>query len=256
MEWITQIMPLGIFGLACLVTMMGGYVKGAVGFAMPLVMISGMGIFLDPQIVVAGIVIPVVLTNVLQVVRGGWSEAWSALREHRLFIVIVSVVIFAAAQALPRISTDRMLVVLGAAVMVLCLVQLAGWRPNLSARMRRPFSIVAGVIAGVLGGLSGTWGAPTVLYLLALETPKARAMSIQGVIFGLGSWMLLFGHLQSGVLRAETAPFSLALVAPALLGMMLGFKLGDRMDQEKFRTATLWILVIAGLNLIRRGAFG
>jgi uncharacterized membrane protein YfcA len=122
--------------------------------------------------------------------------------------------------------------------------------------MRRPFSIVAGVIAGVLGGLSGTWGAPTVLYLLALETPKARAMSIQGVIFGLGSWMLLFGHLQSGVLRAETAPFSLALVAPALLGMMLGFKLGDRMDQEKFRTATLWILVIAGLNLIRRGAFG
>jgi len=38
--------------------------------------------------------------------------------------------------------------------------------------------------------------------------------------------------------------------------MWLGFKLGDRFDQERFRRVTLWVLVLAGANLIRRGLMG
>jgi len=36
----------------------------------------------------------------------------------------------------------------------------------------------------------------------------------------------------------------------------LGFKLGDRFDQERFRRITLLVLIIAGANLIRRGVMG
>ncbi|MDP5360245.1 MAG: sulfite exporter TauE/SafE family protein, partial [Paracoccaceae bacterium] len=46
------------------------------------------------------------------------------------------------------------------------------------------------------------------------------------------------------------------LVLPAMVGMWLGFWLGDRFDQERFRRATLLVLVIAGVNLIRRGLMG
>jgi len=139
---------------------------------------------------------------------------------------------------------------------VLCTVQLAGWRPKLSPRMRRPFEWTAGLLSGTLGGLAGTWGPPTVLYLLALEIPRAKQMAVQGVIYGMGSVMLFAGHLQSGVLNAQTWPLSAVLVVPALAGMWIGFKLGDRFDQERFRKITLWILVIAGGNLIRRGVLG
>ena len=38
-----------------------------------------------------------------------------------------------------------------------------------------------------------------------------------------------------------------------MAGLFLGFKVQDRMDQALFRKATLAVLVIAGLNLIRRG---
>jgi hypothetical protein len=47
--------------------------------------------------------------------------------------------------------------------------------------------VVVGLIAGALGGLTGTWGPPTVLYLIALETPKAKQLLVQGVVYGLGS---------------------------------------------------------------------
>ena len=51
------------------------------------------------------------------------------------------------------------------------------------------------------------------------------------------------------------APLCGALVAPALAGMAVGLWIGDRLDQERFRTATLAVLVVAGMNLVRRALF-
>ena len=104
--------------------------------------------------------------------------------------------------------------------------------------------------------MAGTWGPTTVLFLLAINTPKTRQIVIQGVVYGLGSVSLLFAHLQSGILNAATAPLSIALLVPAVIGMWLGFQIHDRLDQQRFRQITLIVLVIAGVNLIRRGLFG
>ena len=107
--------------------------------------------------------------------------------------------------------------------------------------------------AGLVGGISGVWGPPTVAYLTALNTPKADNMRIQGVVYAAGAVVLFLAHLRSGVLNATTLPLSLALVIPALVGMVIGFWAHDRLDQDRFRKATLAVLVIAGLNLVRRG---
>ena len=245
-----------LFVFACCVTFLGGFVKGAVGFAMPLIMISGMGIFIAPDLVVAAIVIPIVLANILQVGRAGLGPARTALAEHWRYVLLVCITIFVAAQFVRLIPANAMFIVLGVPVVVLCVIQLIGWRPQITASWRRPFEWIAGTLAGILGGLAGTWGPPTVLYLLALQTPRDKQMAVQGVIYGLGSVMLLAGHLQSGILNAQTWAFSAALVIPALAGMLLGFKLGDRFDQERFRRVTLIVLVVAGGNLIRRGVMG
>lgn len=242
-----------LLAAAILIVMLAGIVKGAVGFAMPLIMISGMGIFLDPKLVVAAIVLPIFTSNALQVFRAGRSEAWSAVREYRLYVGIVFVMILISAQFLTRIPTPAMFLVLGVPVVVLCAIQLAGLRLTIPPRRRPAFAVAAGMVSGTIGGLAGTWGPPTVLYLLAVETPKARQLVVQGVIYGLGSVALLLGHLQSGVLSRETAPLSALLVIPGLLGMWVGFRLQDRLDQERFRRLTLIVLVIAGLNLVRRG---
>jgi len=238
---------------ACLIAALGGIVKGAVGFAMPLVMVSGMGIFLEPQLVVACVILPIVVSNAAQVLRAGLGEAWSAAREYRVYIGIVCAMILVSAQALTRIPPGAMYLVLGIPVVALCLIQLAGLRLIIPPPRRAAFSVAAGIVAGTLGGLAGTWGPPTVLYLLAVETPKARQMAVQGVIYGLGAVALLAGHLQSGVLNAATAPLSALLVIPAMAGMWLGFRLQDRLDQKRFRKATLIVLVAAGLNLVRKG---
>lgn len=256
MTEILAVLPLHLVLFACAVTLLGGFVKGAVGFAMPLIMISGMGILIDPRLVVAGIILPILLSNGWQVARSGLGPARAALAEHWRYILIVSVMILISAQFLTTISADTMFVILGVPVVVLCLVQLLGWQPLIPNRWRRLFEWGAGLAAGALGGLAGTWGPPTVLYLLALRTPRAQQMAVQGVIYGLGSVMLFLGHLQSGVLNAQTWPLSALLVVPAVIGMWIGFRLGDRFDQDLFRKVTLLVLIVAGINLIRRGLMG
>jgi hypothetical protein len=104
--------------------------------------------------------------------------------------------------------------------------------------------------------MSGIWGPPTVAYLTALNTPKDVQMRVQGVIYGLGAGALVIAHLGSGILRAETAPFSAILILPALLGMWVGLRLQARIDQARFRKLTLMVLLIAGLNLLRKALMG
>jgi len=123
---------------------------------------------------------------------------------------------------------------------------------TIAHRSRRSEAAVGG-IAGLIGGVSGVWGPPTVIYLTALGTERTEQIRVQGVIYGLGAVALLLAHAGSGVMRAETAPFSLALVVPAVAGMWIGGQLHDRIDQVLFRRATLVVLLIAGLNLLRRG---
>ncbi len=256
MDALLTLIPLPYLLWAVAVTILAGFVKGAVGFGQPLVMIALMGIVIEPQLVVAAIVIPIVASNMAQVARQGRAEVMAALSEYRVYIAIVCVMILISAQLLPVMPTDILFVVIGIPVVLLCVVQLIGVRLVIPPDWRGQFSVVAGLLSGFLGGLAGTWGPPTVLYLLAVETPKAQHMAVQGVVYGLGAVMLLIGHLLSGVLNWTTLPLSAFLVLPGLLGIWLGFQLGDRLDAQKFRTATLIVLIIAGFNLIRRGVWG
>jgi uncharacterized membrane protein YfcA len=88
--------------------------------------------------------------------------------------------------------------------------------------------------------------------LTAQDIGKADHIRIQGVIYGLGALVLVVAHLGSGVLDRGTLWFSAALVLPGLAGMALGFRMQDRIDQATFRRLTLVVLLVAGLNLIRR----
>ncbi len=256
MEHTLDLMPMWAFAAAAVVTFVAGLVKGSVGFGMPLVMISGLGLFLEPMLVVAAFVLPIVFSNLQQVSRYGFAQAKSAVAQHWRYILMICSMILLAAQFVPHIPAQAMYLVLGMAVVVLSLVQLTGVRLHIPVSHRQSSEWLVGSLVGTLGGLTGTWGPPTVLYLIALETPKARQLVVQGVVYGLGAICLLAAHLHSGVLNPVTTPFSAMLLVPAFLGMRAGFWLSDRMNPDIFRKATLVVLVVAGANLVRRGLPG
>ena len=242
--------------LAAAVALLAGFVKGTVGFAMPMIMISGLGSFMPPDLALAALILPTVGSNLWQAFRTGWRAAWESVRRFRLLIGVLLATIALVAQLAGRLSAPTFYLALGIPVVAFALLQLSGLRLRLRPAQRRRGELVAGLIGGMTGGLSGVWGPPVVAFLSATDSPKGEQLRVQGVIYGAGSLVLLASHLGSGVLNGQTVWLSAALLVPAALGMALGLALHARLDQARFRRATLWVLVLAGLNLVRRGLTG
>lgn len=238
---------------ALLVTLFASFVKGAVGFALPMLMISGLASFLDPELALAMLILPAFLTNATQALRQGLGAAWETLKVHWRYALVVLICIALSAQLVTVMPQEVILIFLGVVVTGAAILLLAGLRLRAGRRGRRIVEFFLALWAGIVGGIAGVWGPQTVMYLTLLETPKVEAVRAQGVIYGLGAVMLTLAHIRSGILNAETLPAGLAMLPACLLGMWVGFKVQDRMDQVLFRRATLIVLILAGLNLIRRG---
>jgi len=238
------------------VALFAGLIKGITGFAMPMILVSGLSTVTSPELAIAGMILPTVATNVWQALRGGLAATIEAMRAFWVYLGIVVVFIAIGAQVVLLMSDRVLFLVVGLPVTAFSLMQLVGWKPRLDSSARRRIEVPVAVFAGFIGGISGTWGPPTVLYLTALETPKALQVRIQGVVYGVGAVVLLVAHLRSGLFNGETATFSALLLVPALLGLLFGFKIQDRIDQTAFKRITLIVLTVAGLNLIRRGLMG
>ncbi len=236
---------------------LGGFVKGAVGFALPLVAMSGISMFATPAEAIAAIILPAFFTNIFQAGRQGLGPAMATAKEFWRFSLIVAFTILLVAQVVPYIPINIFFIVLGFLVMTAALIQLFGISlpyPETPGQ-KRGFEVSAGLVAGGMGGLGGFWGPATVMYLTALQVDKALFIRTQGLVYLIGSIMLVGGHLASGVLNQQTWPLSFAMLLPVAIGMVAGTFVQDKLDQKLFKKIVLIVLCCAGLNLLRRGLF-
>ncbi len=237
---------------ALAVTLFAGFVKGAVGFAMPLIMISAFSAFLPPDLALAGLILPTLVTNLSQAFRQGVAPAVQTARTYRRFLIGTVVFIALSAQLFEFIPRMAYLLLLGLPVTAFAAAQLAGLPLALPLRHRVGAEWALGVIGGLYGGISGIWGPPLLVFLLSTGVPKTQMVRAQGVVFLIGAVALLAAHLGTGLANPQTLAFSALLVIPAQIGMWAGFRLQDRLDQARFRRWTQILLVITGLNLIRQ----
>ncbi|MGK7753948.1 MULTISPECIES: sulfite exporter TauE/SafE family protein [unclassified Roseovarius] len=235
------------------VAVLGGIVKGVVGFAMPMVVISGLSTVMSPEVALAGLILPTLVSNSWQALRQGLRAALGSLAKYRVFLGSGMALLLVSAQFVRVIPEAVMLLLIGVPIIIYAGFALVGRPLRLPPNPGRRVEAAIGAVAGFFGGISGVWGPPTVAMLTALDTEKAEQMRVQGVIYGMGAVLLTGAHTASGVLNAQTLPLSLSLIVPALIGLWIGFMLQDRIDQRLFRRLTLAVLVVAGLNLVRRG---
>ncbi|MFN3823784.1 MAG: sulfite exporter TauE/SafE family protein [Pseudorhodobacter sp.] len=252
MESISAGLPALAFWAAFAVAFFAGFVKGTIGFAMPLIMISAFSAFLPPEVALAGLVLPTVVTNLSQALRQGLEPAIGSVRKYWRLILATVIFIAISAQFVRAIPQDLFLLLLGVPVTLYALLQLSGRSLAIPLRNRHAAEWGLGVIGGLYGGISGVWGPPVLIYLLSIRADKVETVRVNGVIFLIGAVVLFGAHLQTGVMNAQTVPFSAALVVPSMLGLILGYRLQDRLDQARFRWWTQVLLVVTGLNLMRR----
>ncbi len=255
MTWISPDITLLGFVAAVAVTLFAGFVKGTIGFAMPMIMISAFSSFLTPHQALAGLILPTLITNVAQAFRQGVPAAVQTAKDYRRFLIATLVMLVISAQFVEVIPRGLFLFLLGGPITVFAALQLAGVNLSVQLEHRGRAEWILGAVGGLYGGVSGVWGPPLLVYLLSVGADKVETVRVQGVIFLTGAVVLLAAHLGTGVMDRPNLLFSAALVLPAVLGQRIGFTVQGRLDQTKFRSWTQSLLVLTGLNLVIRAIF-
>lgn len=243
------------FAAALAVTLFAGFVKGAVGFAMPMILVSAFAVFLPQHLALAGLILPTLVTNLSQAFRQGVGPAVETARTYRRFLTATVICIAISAPFADVIPRVVYLLMLGVPISVFAALQLAGQSLAIHLDHRDRAEWGLGVIGGLYGGVSGIWGPPLLVFLLSTGADKLQMIRAQGVVFLIGAVALLASHLLTGLANAQSLGFSAALCLPALTGLYAGYWVQDRLDQARFRRWTQALLVITGLNMVRLALF-
>jgi len=246
-----NLFPSELLILIAITAVFAGMVKGIVGFGMPMILISGMTVFINPNLALGILILPTLVTNGWQAGRQGFAAAFSSVYDHRWFLGVGYAVLLTTTQMVPWLSQSLFFLCLGILVVGFASLMLSGWQPR--ARNETTLMIGCALVAGTGGGISGVWGPPTVMYLSMHNLDKQAQMRAQGVIYGLGAILLLMGHIRSGIATPQALILGGFSILPACFGIWIGFKIQDRINQNMFRVTTLIVLIVTGLNLIRRG---
>ena len=273
-----------LFALGALVYALAGAVKGLLGIGLPTLAVGLSAQFLDARVAVAHVVVPMLVANAWQVLRAGAAAAAAGgegaaetvpiraplaatlaaslglgvavARRYAPLGATMLGAIGTVALLAPRVPATLVTLALGIVTSAFALVSL--WRapPPLPERLDAPAQVLTGAVAGVFGGLAGVWAPPVILYLGARGLDKERFVETVGVLLLGGSLVLLLGYVASGIVTAEVALVSLALIPPALAGFALGERGRRRLSGPRFRALVLGFFLVMGLNLVRRALSG
>lgn len=126
--------------------------------------------------------------------------------------------------------------------------------PDLS-RHERWLGPAAGLVSGVITGLTGSSVMPGVPYLQSLGLARDEMIQAMGILFSVSALVLAVAMAGVKLLPAELGLASLAGLIPAFLGMRLGLKVRRRISQQTFRRVLFASLLILGAYMTLR-AFG
>ncbi|MEK9684824.1 MAG: sulfite exporter TauE/SafE family protein [Rhodospirillaceae bacterium] len=242
------VLAVGGFAFLC-----GGLIKGVVGMGLPLTSVALMSQFIDLRIAVPLLVIPILVTNALQAIRG--HKLVSLLREYWTLIATACAFTFIGVYLLYNINSKHILLVLGTVITLYGLFNLFAIRVTVSEKHKPWLSPLTGLAAGLMAGMTGVIAIPTMMYFQALKLPKDIFVQALGITFFVAGTFLMIALWLEGGLNLRNIHVSALAMVPAVFGMYVGEKIRKKISEEKFRTWVFIFLCLIGLNLVRKSLY-
>jgi uncharacterized protein len=230
--------------LAGLAALVGAAVQSATGFGFALVLSPALFAVMEPTEAVTALLLLGVVLNVLVLVEGH-DVRWSLLPP-----LLVSAVpgLALGAALLTALSREPLQIGVGVAVIAAALWQLR----HRGAAHRVP-AVIAGLTSGVLTTSISISGPPLVLWLESQELRPAEFRATLAALFlglNLVGGAVLIGSEGSGAV-------DLGKLAPLLALVLIGYAFGAfafrRIDQRRFATVVLVLVICTGVASVLAG---
>jgi len=193
------------------------------------------------------------------------SNAWQVYREGHVMRAITRfwpmalttvVVLFATTSFAAAADGNFILAATGIAIAVFAASSLIGEPPRLAEKWIVPGQVVAGAASGIMGGLTGIWAPPLLIFLLSLRLEKSEFVRSIGFLLLLGAIPLLAGYIQNGLMTWPLFAASAAMLIPTFIGFSIGERVRRALNPARFQKAVLIFFLVMGLNMVRQALWG
>ena len=226
------------------------FVKGAIGFGFPALATPLLALFLDVKTAVPVLVLPNIVMDGVQAARRGSLVATA--RRMTVLLLFGALGTVLGTRLLIALPARTVTLVLGVFIVVFVGLNVARVAPRIPPGGERWCAPLAGLLAGVSGGLTNVPGTPLVLYFYALGMDKAEFVRSVAVTFLLYKLMQLGALVWFGLFDWPLFLASAGLTVVALGGFALGLRVQDRLEQATFNRLVLAFLGALGLWLVVR----
>jgi len=232
------------------VFLLAGGIKGIVGVGLPTVAIVLLAPTLGLPAAIALLTIPTLVTNIWQALAGGGAA--TTFRRIWPFLAAAALTVWIGAGALTRVNLSYLTALLGLVLITYSTISMLGLRFALAPGRERVVGIAAGLVNGVVTGMTGSFVMPGVIYLQSLGLTRTQLIQALGMLFSSSSVTLSLALADRGIMTASLGIGSLIGLLPALLGVALGQRLRNRLPEAVFRRAFFGALFAAGALILVR----
>ena len=237
-----------------LAVLAGGLAKGLTAIGLPIIFLVIAVNFVPPQAAVAIITIPILVTNLWQVCRGG--SILEPIKRFWLMIIPFVICMYIGSLIVASVDSSTMFLLIGISVLIFTVSQLVTpMKTPLSPILEKVLAPVAGIIGGLMGGISTVWGPPLMMYLFTLHLPKDMWTRTIGAVYLIGAVPLTIFYWKNGILNPGNVWLSVAACVPVIIGTIIGESLRKYVNEALFRKILLIALFVMGLNMLRRALF-
>ena len=242
-----------LWGVA-LAMLIGGLAKGVTAIGLPIIFLVIAVNFVPPQAALAIITIPILVTNLWQVSRGGSIIA--PIKRFWPMMIAFVVCMYIGSLIAAAVDSSTMFLLIGISVLIFTVSQFATpMKTPLNPVLEKALGPVVGVVAGLMGGVSTVWGPAIMMYLFTLHLPKDMWTRSIGAIYLIGAVPLTIFYWKNGILNSGNVWLSVAACVPVMIGTVIGESLRKYVNEALFRKILLLALFVMALNLLRRALY-
>jgi len=238
--------------LACAAALMlAGTVKGVLALGLPLVGLPLLTLVVDVPTAVAVLMIPLVLSNLLQAVEG---EGTLVLLRRFWALILCLIAGLLIGTAL-FVRLDQHLLMLTIGVLAILLSTAAIMQPHVTVppRHERWLGPLVGFVSGVIGGMSTLFGPLLAVYVVGLRLPRDAFVKAISLLYLIAACTLTISGTMQGSTSATLLLWSALAMIPVYFGMLIGRRIRPWIDPERFRLLVLGVVWLTGANLMRIG---
>jgi hypothetical protein len=238
-----------------LAVLLGCFVKGALGFGLPLIATPIMLFVLPLPEIVAILALPITIVNIQQI----WlnRKRWQILKQFWPLVTTSTLIMLVGAPLMMTIDSRLLGILIGLMIALHAILSSFPLRQfqdrSLEPKTMNRLIIPAGVASGILGSLTTIYSFPSLQLFMMMRIKKDDLAMLLGVFLSLGFVALWLGISHAGFPVGDNLLLSAVMLIPAVAGQQAGHLARRRISETTFRHIVHFALACAGFTLMIRG---